>query len=232
MVQECHGRQQGKNLYFNRQQMNLRFIRKGLAVYAHEGISGIWARVPKFLRGAPDLLARDDFDQTRGVTTAAGVELWKLTIPSKDWVRGMAYTAVSPAAFSNAMARLAIQPDRFTFIDLGSGKGRALILAGEYGFKRIIGVEFAPALCEIAQHNLLLAKKRAEVVCQSATEFAFPKEPTVIFMYCPFSSDILERVLRNIHQDGFIVYINPRHQRVIPFPIVHQGAGLAIFRMG
>lgn len=214
--------------------MHLRLIRKGLSVYANEGISGVWERGSRLLRGTHDLPVPDDFDQTRGVTTADRVELWNLTIPSKDWVRGMRYSPVPVAAFSNAMARLAIQADRFTFIDLGSGKGRALILAGEYGFKRIIGVEFAPTLCEIARRNLLIAKTRAEVVCQSATEFAFPKEPTVIFMYSPFSIDILERVLRNVHRDGFIIYINPRHQQVIPFPIVHRDDrydGLAISRM-
>lgn len=146
----------------------------------------------------------------------------------------MTYSPISVVVFSHAMSRLAIQPDKFTFIDLGSGKGRALILAGEYGFKRIIGVEFAPALCEIARHNLLITQTRAEVVCRSATEFVFPKEPIVIFMYSPFTSDILERVLRNVHRDGLIVYINPRHQQVIPFPIVHRDdryGGLAISRM-
>jgi len=211
--------------------MNWRFIRKGCSIFANEGISGVWERSSRLLRGPQNLLVRDEFDQTRGVTTAEGVELWNLTIPSKDWVRGMQYSAVPLKLFSNAMARLPIQTDRFTFVDLGSGKGRALILAREYGFNRIIGVEFAPALCEIARNNLLLTKTSANIVCQSATEFIFPMEPTVVFMYSPFARDILQQVMGNIHRDGFIVYITPRHQDVIPFPIVHRDVGLAIFRM-
>ncbi|MBZ5489392.1 MAG: class I SAM-dependent methyltransferase [Acidobacteriia bacterium] len=42
----------------------------------------------------------------------------------------------------------------FTFIDLGSGKGRALLMAAQYGFKRIIGVEFMPELHRVAQENI------------------------------------------------------------------------------
>jgi predicted RNA methylase len=41
-----------------------------------------------------------------------------------------------------------------TFVDIGSGKGRALIIAAEYAFKRIIGVEYSPSLATICRRNL------------------------------------------------------------------------------
>src|SRR5579864_7137056 len=42
----------------------------------------------------------------------------------------------------------------FTFIDLGSGKGRVLLMASDYPFKRIIGVEFMLELHRVAQKNI------------------------------------------------------------------------------
>src|SRR3984893_15884987 len=73
----------------------------------------------------------------------------------------------------------------FTFVDLGSGKGRTLLMASDYPFRRIVGVELIPVLHQGAQENL--AKYRGESqkcfalesICGDATEFPFPNEPTV-----------------------------------------------------
>jgi predicted O-methyltransferase YrrM len=61
-----------------------------------------------------------------------------------------------------------IEPDRFkrvlesfdraleglTFIDFGSGKGRALWMASEYPFRQLIALEFSPELHRIAEANI------------------------------------------------------------------------------
>jgi hypothetical protein len=41
------------------------------------------------------------------------------------------------------LAALPIAYDKFAFVDCGSGKGRTLLIASEFPFKFIIGVEFA-----------------------------------------------------------------------------------------
>ena len=44
--------------------------------------------------------------------------------------------------------------EQLVFVDLGSGKGRTLLLASEYPFRRIVGVELSPKLHRIAKTNV------------------------------------------------------------------------------
>jgi SAM-dependent methyltransferase len=100
----------------------------------------------------------DSFDQDYGVDTDGEFGGWTylsdLKIPSANWIRGNNYLPIDPGRFRAAVSTLAIKFEDFIFVDFGSGKGRALLLASEYPFKRIIGVEFSPELHAIAQTNI------------------------------------------------------------------------------
>jgi hypothetical protein len=92
----------------------------------------------------------------------------------------------------------------FTFIDFGSGKGRALLVASEFGFQRILGVEFSRELHQIAEGNLRSYRGRkrrclaVSSVCERAEEFLLPDGDLVLYFYNPFEPEIMERVLRNV----------------------------------
>ena len=64
------------------------------------------------------------------------------------------YQPTEPALFTEMMSSLKINFQEFTFIDMGSGKGRVLLMAADYPFHRIVGVELFPALHRVAQQNL------------------------------------------------------------------------------
>ena len=76
------------------------------------------------------------------------------------------YFAVAPSVFHGVMGslgeRLQLDYRRFTFVDVGSGKGRALLLASEYAFQEIIGVELSPELDRIARSNIARYAAKAE----------------------------------------------------------------------
>ena len=105
----------------------------------------------------------------------------------------------------------------FNFIDLGSGKGRVLLMASEYPFKRIIGVEFMPELHRAAQKNISgFASDRQrcrqiEALCMDARDFQFPSDPLVVYLFNPFSEStfalILENLRRSIEGSARPVYI-------------------------
>ena len=135
---------------------------------------------------------------------------------------GVAHIASDPDEFSEALGSLQIKHKDFIFIDLGSGKGRALLLALHFPFRRIIGVEFALELHRIAQANLIRVRatgtdiNRIGLVHADATEFELPPEPAVIYLYNPFSDGVMrgviERVLRSHGEHPrpiYIVYANP-----------------------
>lgn len=109
-----------------------------------------------------------------------------------------------------------------TFIDLGSGKGRALLMASDYPFRRIVGVELLPALHQIARENLIKYRSDSqkcfalESVCGDATEFQFPAEPIVLYLFNPFPESDLRRMLANLQQSlrdrprtVYVLYHNP-----------------------
>lgn len=116
----------------------------------------------------------------------------------------------------------------FTFIDLGSGKGRTLLMASDYPFRRIVGVELLPELHRAALENLSKYKSETqkcfalESICADATEFRFPDEPTVLYLFNPFPEAGLrrmiaglERSLREHPRAVYVVYHNPLLGRVL-----------------
>jgi hypothetical protein len=109
---------------------------------------------------------------------------------------------IQQSAVSQGLAHGALRD--FTFIDLGSGKGRVLLMASDYPFKRIIGVEFMPELHRAAQENIAgyssdrQRRRLIESVCMDARDFQFPPEPLVVYLFNPFSESTFARVMENL----------------------------------
>ena len=137
------------------------------------------------------------FDTAHGVETGGITELKRLELAG-DARDSVPHIASDPDEFHSAMGALGIDFKRFTFVDVGAGKGRALLLAAGYGFKRIIGVEFARELVEVAQRNIRAARITAptNIVHADATKYELPEEPIVQFMYNPFGGNTMATVAR------------------------------------
>ena len=116
----------------------------------------------------------------------------------------------------------------FVFIDLGSGKGRTLLMASDYNFRRIVGVELLLALHHTAQENLSKYRSESqkcfapESICADATEFAFPADPMVLYLFNPFPESGLRRMMANLEQSlrehpraVYVLYHNPLLEHVL-----------------
>jgi hypothetical protein len=120
----------------------------------------------------------------------------------------------------------------FTFIDLGSGKGRVLLMAAAYGFKRIIGVEFMPEWHRVAEENIrkytasCFTENRPaaaiENLCMDARDFEFPTGPLVVYMFNPFPEPVLAAVLERLRHSlladprpVFVVYRYLEFERLL-----------------
>jgi SAM-dependent methyltransferase len=145
-----------------------------------------------------------EFDRSYGIETAGHVpvEEMEADLPNRD--AASFYAASGPAEFRAMVRAAGIEPRKFAFVDLGSGKGRVLILAAEAGFRLVIGVEFSPALHEAAIANLATYRRRRgaadsiTALCQDATEYVFPSGPLVVFFYNSFRDMVLDAVLANL----------------------------------
>src|SRR6266446_4767824 len=116
----------------------------------------------------------------------------------------------------------------FVFLDFGSGKGRTLLMASDYSFSRIVGVELLPALQQAAQENLSKYRSESqkcfalESICGDATEFPFPAEPMVLFLFNPFPEAGLKRVITDLEESlrahprsVYVLYHNPLLEHVL-----------------
>ena len=180
-----------------------------------------------------------DYDWEHRVNTTSGAVGWR------DRLLGVFHSPYQPteaALFHEMLDALSerIHSDfrDFVFIDLGSGKGRTLLMAADYPFRRIVGVELLPALHSAAQENLSKYKSESqkcfalESVCADATEFVFPAEPIVLYLFNPFpeaglSSVIanLERGLREDLRAVYVLYHNPLLEHVLRESAVFRRVG-------
>lgn len=114
------------------------------------------------------------------------------------------------------------------FVDIGSGKGKVVMTAALFGFKHIIGIEFAPELVELAQRNLAKIKGHlpadcdVRVVCADATRYDYGPDDCVFFLYNPFCADVmtafcqqLARSLQKYPRKLWIIYTEPDYVDVM-----------------
>jgi hypothetical protein len=152
------------------------------------------------------------------------------------------YFATEPWLFEQIMEALALSLQQsalsqsvangtlrdFTFIDLGSGKGRVLLMASAYPFKRIVGVEFMPELHHAAQKNVASYSndrqrcRQIETLYMDARDFQFPLEPLAVYLFNPFDEPAFARVLENLRQSitqaprpVYVAYRFTEHERVL-----------------
>jgi SAM-dependent methyltransferase len=159
------------------------------------------------------------FDRSLGVETAGSVGLWHLRIPSENRADEERYQAVDPNALRRLLSGIETDWSSFTFIDLGCGKGRALIVANEFGFERLIGVEFAAKLAHTATRNCQRLALRAEILSQDAAEFLFPPGKLAVYLNNPFGPRVLNRVLDHLSEtntrDSYVLYVHPLHRHCL-----------------
>jgi SAM-dependent methyltransferase len=195
-------------------------------------------------RSARNEAESQSFDATYGTETSAIREVGSLDIASPNARYAVRYQPSSDTLIRNAISRLNMDATEFTFIDFGSGKGRVLMVAAEYPFKQIIGVEFSSELNEIAKHNVarlpsnLNHTGRISALCCDAAEFEPPPGNLVCYFYNPFGAAVLEpianrlaaRTLRGYRT--IIIYVDPQKRELFDktekFKILYTDSSLLI----
>ncbi len=165
------------------------------------------------------------FDERFGVETSGLI--YELPSGHHHDIYNNGYFAVTPSVFHTVMSamrdRLHLDYQRFCFVDLGSGKGRALLLASDYPFRQIIGVEISPHLDHVARANIARYTRATHATDRvivsihgDATEFVWPPGPLVVYLWNAFTEPVMELVLQNLEaslaeqpRELYLVYIHP-----------------------
>jgi hypothetical protein len=166
----------------------------------------------------------DGFDARRGTNTSGMVMPWELADQTDAPGDGNPYASLTSDRIRSLIGAAMLMAGEMVFVDLGSGKGRALLVAGEYPFKRIVGVEWSRELDAVARSNIAVASgggapdPRFELLRMDAGEYDFPADPLVIFMFNPFGVATMTRVVANLERTlaehprrVAVIYANPVH---------------------
>ncbi|WP_419804507.1 class I SAM-dependent methyltransferase [Terriglobus sp.] len=155
------------------------------------------------------------FDRTHHVHTSGDVSLRNAGIATGEEADSELYVPARPKHIREALHASPI-PDAspYTFVDIGSGKGRTLFVAAELPFRRVVGVEFSARLHEQACRNVQTFRfrgkdgSRVEPLHQNAMEFRFPDGPLVLYLFNPFGAATMQVVLNRLNES---LQRDPRH---------------------
>jgi len=196
------------------------------------GLSEIRRRLQRYTTAQGRAAAkrrRDDatnFDAAHAYQTNEIIALDDLSI-SSDTSSSRHYEATPVYDINSSLELLDLPTADTTFVDIGCGMGRPLLIAADLPFKRVVGVEFARELLDIAAQNFARRAlgrgpdDRIELICSDATLMPIPDGPVAFFFCNSFGPPALGRLLQNIHTSW---RENPRPIRFIYMNVQHPEA--------
>jgi SAM-dependent methyltransferase len=146
---------------------------------------------------------------------------------SEHDANAVGYRATKARPLQKLIRKLNLHRD-YVFIDLGSGKGRVLLVAAQLGFQNVVGVEFSPSLCNIARQNARVFLRNTkvasniEVVQADAATFKMPSKECIFYAFNPFDGVVMERFIANLRESlqrhprkVWFLYNTPLHATVL-----------------
>lgn len=148
------------------------------------------------------------FDRRYGTETFERVELNHLEVGAhlKGSYETWMYGPINPQFFDEMMKGISVPWAETTFVDIGAGKGLALMLASRYGFKRLWGIEFSRALVDAGERNVARYAQhvkhpvKVDWTCDDFLQVDLPNEPSLYFLNNPFPHAIAEKVIRALEK--------------------------------
>lgn len=166
------------------------------------------------------------FDEEHGVQTSGLIPGRYLKTGHTHDRHSTAYFGVAPSVFHALLKRWqrtkpAASIESFSFMDMGAGMGRAMLLAAEHPFRKVIGIELNPALADLARRNLAKwqaagwARAPMQIFRRDAVDARFPAGPCLVFLFNPFGASVMRRLLvrlahvfSNRHGKLDLLYVN------------------------
>ena len=159
------------------------------------------------------------YDWTRGVRTGSAAIPHRAADTAGPARDGYIYLPVRARNLRAALRALPINAhSEYTFIDLGSGKGKSTFVAAELPFRKVIGVEYSEALFRQAEENVRTlnpARKKCgglEMILADAATYDFPAGKLVVYFFNPFGPEVMDYVLQNLRR---AMAAEPRHVVVL-----------------
>jgi SAM-dependent methyltransferase len=203
---------------------------RGLLRFAHSlGLREILRRIIRVFRRSVGAAVDRLYDRRHLVDTCGRISAKDLPVDTTSRENGNEYAPVPQKSFRAMLESVPVDFREYTFIDYGSGKGRALLLAAEQPFRQVVGVEYSEPLARIADANIssyqngVLRCRSIEALFMDATLFEPPSGPCLFWLFSPFHGKVLRRVLKRIETSYVrdprpMVILYCEEQDTIPIP--------------
>ena len=169
------------------------------------------------------------FDHTWGTDTSVAVGVDDLDVDDADRADANAYECMHAGTLLRMLCGLGVELGDYEFVDLGSGKGKAVLVASTLPFDTVTGVELSNRLHRAAEENIerfeTLGGRRAGVarsLCENAARFRSTHSDMVVFMMNPFGAGVMHEVVAALDEHfadpsrrGIVLYSNPVHRDVL-----------------
>lgn len=155
--------------------------------------------------------------------TFAPVKLNRLTVINADISKSSPYEAVNYYILEKLFIAIRKLSPSTSIIDLGCGKGRAMVVAAYYGFTEITGIEFAKELCEEAESNMkkiqtIFPAIGWKVINADVLNYNIMPGDSVFFLFNPFVEETLDSFLVHLEDScrlfprkTWFMYASPLH---------------------
>ncbi len=222
-------------------------------------VKNLLMKMARRLLGRPEpsvAIAMHPFDQAHGTDTSGLIERQHLHTGHANDAQNTAYFGVPPSRFQHAIeqwrnAAATLPVADYRFVDLGCGKGRAVLLASRMAFRDVVGVELNPGLAATARSNLnrwqqVETTVSASILCADAPTALVDllDGATLLYLYNPFQAPVLRQVLEAVVNRSStlfapvdVLYLYPEHGSVfeeftaferiwhLPIPIANEDEG-------
>jgi len=138
------------------------------------------------------------------------------------------YVPTTASIIYGILSFLPLEQEKFTFVDMGSGKGRALLVASEFPFSKIVGVELSDNLHRIAEENVKRYKPATQrcatfdLKCMDALAYDHGDEPLVLYLFDPFGREVMQEVVAKLEaslkanpREAYVVYVYPQYDDLL-----------------
>jgi SAM-dependent methyltransferase len=177
--------------------------RLGHRVLLNPKVRILMEKLPFFRNRGGGVYRTHPFDQSYGVDTSSWFP--RELIQTKDVTSDLInpYLGAEP---SITRAAISVLPDitAHSFVDLGCGKGRAVIVASEFPFREIVGIELSLELARIAQSNVDKIQREfpgrppIQIIPGNALDKLLTCGRVVVFMYHPFGRELMLELVNKI----------------------------------
>ncbi len=160
------------------------------------------------------------------INTTSYNKLSRFQISGSHLKHATEYMPVNYFTIEQLLSHLPENAKQGAFLDIGCGKGRALCVAAAFGFKKVVGIDFAKEMIDAAGINLNQTKishpaLQYELLWKDISNFDIEKEVSTVFLFNPFDEILMRTViqkmntsLKNHPRSFYVLYASPRHEEL------------------